>query len=143
MAGGELASHLRHRQRRYRRRYGVQDRRGKRSNRVGIEHRPTLVDKKARYSDWEGDSIVGQGSHALVTWLERKSGYLAVRNVVVRSTAALTVEAMIDMLSVMDQRHTVTLDNGREFSHHEKLSAALGCGVYFAQPYHKLGTGCE
>lgn len=141
-AGGELAQHLRHRQRRYRRRYGVQDRRGKIPNRVGIEERPSVVDARSRFGDWEGDSIVGKGSAALVTLLERRSGYVLIRKVS-RSTAALTCEALKRMLSVVDKRHTVTLDNGREFSHHEQVSDALGCKIYFARPYHSWERGAN
>jgi IS30 family transposase len=141
-AGGDLAQHLRHRQRRYRRRYGVQDRRGKIPNRVGIEDRPSVVEARTRFGDWEGDSIVGKGHATLVTLLERKSGYVLIRKVL-RSTAVLTCEALKQMLSVVDSRHTVTLDNGREFSHHEQLSAALGCKIYFARPYHSWERGAN
>lgn len=141
-AGGELASHLRHRQRRYRRRYGVQDRRGKIPNRVGIEDRPLVVDARSRFGDWEGDSIVGRGQAALVTLLERKSGLVFIRKVA-RSTAALTCDALKSMLSVVDCRHTVTLDNGREFSHHEQVSSSLGCAIYFARPYHSWERGAN
>jgi transposase, IS30 family len=141
-AGGKLAEHLRHRQRRYRRRYGVQDRRGKIPNRVGIDERPAVVDERSRYGDWEGDSIVGKGSAALVTLLERKSGYVFIRKVA-RSTAALTCEAMVSMLSLVDRRQTVTLDNGSEFSHHEQVSAALDCQIYFARPYHSWERGAN
>ena len=141
-AGGELAQHLRHRQRRYRRRYGVQDRRGKIPNRVGIEDRPPVVDTRSRFGDWEGDSIVGKGKAALVTLLERKSGLVLIRKVG-RSTAALTCDALKSMLSVVDCRHTMTLDNGHEFSHHEQISSSLGCDIYFARPYHSWERGAN
>jgi IS30 family transposase len=36
---------------------------------------------------------------------------------------------------------TLTFDNGREFSWHEKLAENLDCNTYFAKPYHKLGKG--
>jgi IS30 family transposase len=139
---GTLSQHQRHRQGRYRRRYGVQDRRGKIQNRVSIDDRPAVVERRSRYGDWEGDSIVGKGPAALVTLLERKSGYVLIRKVP-RSTAALTSEAMIEMLSVMDRRHTITLDNGSEFSHHERVSTALGCAVYFAHPYLSWERGAN
>ncbi|MDP0562519.1 MAG: hypothetical protein QS721_09445 [Candidatus Endonucleobacter sp. (ex Gigantidas childressi)] len=29
---------------------------------------------------------------------------------------------------------TITADNGKEFSHHEKISQALSADVYFAHP---------
>ena len=140
--GGQLHSHLRHKQRRYRRRYGKQDRRGQIVNRISIEERSPLVDMKQRYGDWEGDSVVGSTLSSLVTLLERKSGLVMIRKVA-RSTAKLTSEAMIEMLSVCDNLHTVTVDNGKEFAHHEAVTTATGCPVYFARPYHSWERGAN
>lgn len=140
-SGGDLATHLRHKQRRYRRRYGKQDRRGRIVNRVGIENRPAIVGQRKRYGDWEGDSIVGKGRAALVTLLERKSGEVIVRKVE-RSTAAFTAKAIISMLNGY-RCHTLTLDNGMEFAHHEKIANALGCDIYFARPYHSWERGAN
>ena len=40
------------------------DRRGRIPNQVSIEGRPKVVDKRRRYGDWEGDTVVGAGSRA-------------------------------------------------------------------------------
>jgi IS30 family transposase len=32
-------------------------------------------------------------------------------------------------------------DNGKEFSGHKALAAALGCDIYFAHPYHSWERG--
>lgn len=37
----------------------------------------------------------------------------------------------------------MTLDNGREFSHHEQVSATVGCRIYFACPYHSWERGAN
>ena len=57
--GGELHKHLRC-QKKYRKRYGHHDRRGRIPNRVGIDKRPALVAHKSRIGDWEGDTIIGK-----------------------------------------------------------------------------------
>src|SRR3989304_8457333 len=45
--------------------------------RVSIEGRPAVVDRRSRYGDWEGDTIVGANHHGgTLTLVERKSGYL-------------------------------------------------------------------
>ncbi|WP_419610369.1 hypothetical protein [Thiolapillus sp.] len=44
-AGGDLHKHLRQRRKRYRKRYGSQERRGRIIGRVGIEERPWGVPK--------------------------------------------------------------------------------------------------
>ena len=36
---------------------------------------------------------------------------------------------------------TLTFDNGREFSWHEKLAENLDCNTYFAKPYHSWERG--
>jgi IS30 family transposase len=37
--------------------------------------------------------------------------------------------------------HTITADNGKQFSHHEKIAKELECGFYFAHPYHSWERG--
>lgn len=37
--------------------------------------------------------------------------------------------------------HTITYDNGKEFSSHEKISALFDAQCYFATPYHSWERG--
>jgi IS30 family transposase len=73
--GGALYLYLRHRRKRYRKRYGSHDRRGQLRNRVSITERPAEVESRERLGDWEGDTMHGVGGN-LVTLVDRKSGYL-------------------------------------------------------------------
>ena len=50
--GGLLYLHLRHRRKRYRKRYGSHDRRGQLRNRVSITERPAQVETRERLGDW-------------------------------------------------------------------------------------------
>ena len=46
---------------------------------VRIDGWPGVINRRRRYGDWEGDTIVGKGRrNALVTLVERKSGYLHI-----------------------------------------------------------------
>lgn len=36
----------------------------------------------------------------------------------------------------LHQIHTITADNGKEFSFHEEIAGKLEVFVYFAKPYH-------
>lgn len=140
-SGGQLYQHLRHRKKRYRKRYGSQDRRGRIINRVGIEERPKVVDRRNRIGDWEGDTIVGKGKSALVTLVERKSGHLLIRKVG-SATAEQTATAITDALLVWKPSvKTVTFDNGKEFAYHGRIASDLSCKVYFARPYHSWERG--
>jgi IS30 family transposase len=73
--GGTLHRHLRWRKK-YRKRYGGRDLRGRIAHRISIEQRPAIVEKRSRIGDWELDTIVGVRSGsgaALVSLCERKS----------------------------------------------------------------------
>ena len=59
LSGGTLHQHLRCQKKR-RKRYGSYDRRGQIINRVSIDDRPTIVDRRSRIGDWELDTIIGK-----------------------------------------------------------------------------------
>jgi IS30 family transposase len=43
-------------------------------NRTGISERPKIVEEKVRIGDWEGDTVISQGSHCtLLTLVNRHS----------------------------------------------------------------------
>lgn len=139
--GGKLYLHLRHKRKKYRKRYGSGTRRGPIPNRRDIAERPQVVERRSRIGDWEGDSVVGPGPAALVTLVERKSGTTVIRKVE-RSTAELTAKAIVSALGPwLGQVKTLTLDNGSEFAHHTVVTEQLGCKVYFARPYHSWERG--
>jgi len=134
-AGGKLYKHLRCQKKR-RKRYGSNDRRGKLPNRVSIEQRPEIVDQRQRIGDWEVDTIIGKRHHqAIVTLTERKSR-LALLCKVERRTADLVSDAVIKLLlPIADRSHTITGDNGKEFADHERIAQELGIDFFFAHPY--------
>ena len=102
-----------------------------------IEGRPAVVDRRARYGDWEGDTVVGRGHRSgAVTLVDRKSGYLLLGKVHDRQAATVR-EAMTELFQPLPMRlrKTLTLDNGKEFAEHEQLAATTSLRVYFAKPY--------
>jgi IS30 family transposase len=137
-AGGELYKYLRHRRKRYRKRYGSHDRRGQLRNRVSISERPAEVENRERLGDWEGDTVHGVGGN-LVTLVDRKSGYLSAYPVKRRTRRQVT--RAINLLLQDHAVHTLTLDNGREFAGHERVALKSQCQVYFADPYSSWQRG--
>ena len=81
VAEGSLYRYLRHKGKKYRKRYGKNDYRGRIPNRVDIVNRPRIVDSRSRIGDWEVDCVIGKGHQgAFATLAERNSRfYLALR----------------------------------------------------------------
>ena len=115
--GGDLYKHLRHSSKKRKKRYGSNEKRGQIPGRVSIDSRPEIVDLKIRIGDWETDTIIGKKHKgALVTAVERKSTFTCIRYVT-NKRADLVANALIDMLSpFQDKVHTITTDNGKEFT---------------------------
>lgn len=134
--GGDLVSYLRCQKVRRKRYASGQERRGVLKNRIGIEQRPTVVDRRSRIGDWEGDSVIGHAHQGvLVTLVERKSRYTLACQLDSRHSTKVT-QAVIDLLRPHKaQCKTLTFDNGKEFAEHEFIAQCLEAKVYFAHPY--------
>ena len=141
-SGGTLYTHLRHSGKKRKKRYGSHDRRGQIKNRVSIEERPKVVEKKERLGDWEGDTIIGkQQQKAIVTLVDRASRKTRIGRVATKH-APIVADIMIDLLKPLAAiTHTITLDNGKEFSHHELVAKILKVDIYFAHPYSSWERG--
>ena len=137
--GGELYKNLRiNGKRRYRR--GVKAGRTKILDRVDIDDRPEVVDKRTRYGDWEADLIEGtQGSGYILSLYERKSRFGKLVKLNTKSSEA-TTRGLIGQLEGY-KVETITYDNGLEFSGHLEVSRAPGAKSYFCKPYHSWEKG--
>jgi IS30 family transposase len=118
-AGGELYLHLRHKHKKYRKRYGSTDRRGQIIVRLSIDERATIVEEKSRIGDFKGDLVIGKNHKgALATLVDRYSKFSLIAKVSSKSTNNAT-GAIVDMLTPFKEHlHTVTFDNGKEFAYH-------------------------
>ncbi len=125
-----------------RKRRNSRDSRGTIKNRVGIENRPAIVERKIRIGDWEGDTVIGKNHQgALVTLVDRKTK-LTLIGKVDRYTAEAVEETIVRLMEALPRRnHTLTVDNGKEFANHESVADALGINVYFADPYSAWQRG--
>jgi IS30 family transposase len=139
--GGKLYKHLRHKNKKYRKRYGSPVRQCTIRNRRMIDERPSVVDEKSRIGDWEIDTIIGKNhKQAIVSIIERKSKFTILRKVS-RKTAQNVTEATIEALTDMDKVLTITADNGSEFAYHDQIAERLDADFYFAHPYSSWERG--
>jgi transposase, IS30 family len=135
--GGQLFKFLcrSHKKRRKQRRYGTG--RGLIPGRISIDARPDLVNARQRFGDWEGDTVEGaKGSGHITTHVERKSRYLIAAKLA-NKTAIVTAAAITAAFRPIPGtlRHTLTLDNGKEFTRFRDIEKGTGLAVYFADPY--------
>jgi len=137
--GGTLYLNLRC-QRLRKKRYGKYDKRGNLKNQISIEERPQIVEQKSRLGDWELDTIIGKGHRqAIVSMTERKSKLLRIKKVK-QKTGKLVNQAICQKLKGLIV-YTLTSDNGREFSEHEKIARQLDASFYFCHPYSSWERG--
>ena len=111
-------------------------------NRVGIEDRPAIVDRRERIGDWEGDTVAGRNRKSCLVTLAERVSRLTLMAKVPRKYADQVRDRMIELLGeVRDWAHTLTLDNGVEFVEHERVAKALSLATYFARPYRSCDRG--
>ncbi|MHA1237041.1 MAG: IS30 family transposase [Candidatus Hodarchaeales archaeon] len=139
-AGGNLWKHLRC-PKKYRKRVGGRDRRGKIPNRRSIEERPAIVEERTCLGDWEGDLILGKNHQGVIlTLTERKSRFTLLRSLSSKHADPVT-QAIIELLKWIAHLKSITFDNGKEFAGHQEVSLSLNTDCYFAHPYASWERG--
>ena len=139
--GGHLYRSLRCQKKR-RKRYGTYSRRGRIANQVSIDERPAVVTTRDRIGDWEGDTVIGKGhGGALVTVVERASKYTVLEGVLHKTAAAVHQAVTRGLQPYKALVHTITYDNGLEFSEHAGMAKDLEAQIYFAHPYASWERG--
>lgn len=112
------------------------------TTRPSIEQRPVIVQSRVRLGDWEADLMFGIGQKsALVTLVDRTSRYTLMDWVPTKSPVHVT-QALISMLKRQNLPvHTLTTDNGSEFSQYDQVAKALDAQFFFAHPYASWERG--
>jgi len=138
-AGGTLYRYLRGARKQRRRRAGTPRRRGPLGR--SIAQRPAAVERRRRVGHWEGDTLHGPGRAALLSLVERKSGYLELGRLPARTVAATTARLLHLLRRQPRPVRSLTLDNGVEFSGWARIEARTATAIYFARPYHAWERG--
>lgn len=115
-------------------------------NRIDIDLRDELANKRAEFGHFECDSIEskrvkGKQKSCLTVLVDR-----ATRMTVIRKTASLnsTQTAKSIVKAMKPYRSTIksiTYDNGKEFTKHEKINKLLNIKSYFCKPYASYEKG--
>lgn len=141
----DLKKYLRCQKGKYRRKRGTKEREKRRNElkKKRIDTRPPIIEKRKEVGHWEGDTVIGRDKkHAIVTQVERKSGYLIAEKIDGRD-AIRTRNAIIKRMKKIPKkkRKSETFDNGVEFSDYETIEQCIGLEIYFAYPYHSWERG--
>jgi len=132
--GQKIAHHLRYGKKKRNRRINKQENRLLKAKKRSIHKRPKVVNNKKRLGDWEADTVEGsKGTGLIGTFVERKSRYLVAGMLPTKHSEILNMKAR-DIFSDIDNNylHTITCDQGTEFSGYTDLEQILNCKIYFA-----------
>lgn len=136
----DLYKHLKHGKRR-RKRGNYKDTRGLIPNRVSIEKRPAIVEKRKRFGDIEVDLIMGKAhKSALLVTVDRSTLRLTIDKLAGKGATEIRLK-IIQRMKNLPQLKTMTFDNDLAFSEHEKIAKALSVKTYFTRPYTSQDKG--
>jgi IS30 family transposase len=144
-AGGMLWKSLPRAKRKRRRRCPRQEGRGRGQipNQRRIDTRPAEVETRLTVGHWEGDMINGaNGTGNLATEVERCTRFTLVGYTKTKEAPEVT-RKMCALFKTLPPRArlSTTLDNGKEFAHHEEIAKDSVMDVFFAHPYHSWERG--
>ena len=95
---------------------------------------------RMRIGDWEGDTVYGGvGKGLLVTMVDRKTRFL--KAALINSRNATETREAMEQLMCDCPVHSISLDNGAEFSEFRELEESLNTLVYFAEPHKPWQRG--
>ena len=139
---GSLFKNLRCSGKKYNKRSGKLAGRGLIPNRIGIENRPAEIEAKMRVGDFEADTIIGAAHRgAIVSLVDRKTK-LTFLDLISSTKSNLTADSIVKKLRPLKQQvHSITFDNGKEFTEHESIAKELNLKFFFARPYHSWERG--
>ena len=119
------------------------DKRGIIQNTTSIHDRPKSVNDRDEAGHWESDTVLGKRKTGCFgTHVERVSGYLVAFYLTDRKDKIFnraTVNAFEKFPTSVKKSFTV--DNGKEFTHHQELADQTKMSVYFCDPHSPWQRG--
>ncbi len=140
--GQPLTTYLRIRHKKRYRKRGQLEKRGSIPNRVSIDERPAIVETNREVGHWEGDTVIGaEHDGVLLTLVERVTKYTLIVKLPSKHADFLANALIKCLLRCILPVLSITFDNGKEFTQHQRMSKQLQAPIYFAHPYHSWERG--
>lgn len=132
------------RRRRRPRRRREAEKRGRIQHATPLAQRPQEANLRQRPGDYEADTLHGPTPASLVTINDRATRFTRLRRVDDRQSPTVT-RAMVAMLKPEPRsaRHSLAVDNGKEFAMHVNLTARTGLPVFFCDPHSPWQRGAN
>ena len=111
--------------------------RGRIADMLSIEERPVEVEDRTVPGHWEGDLILGKNKHsALGTLVERTTRYTILVPLGHKKDAETVRESFAAAFCCLpvELKRSLTYDQGKEMSEHQRFTIDTGIKVYFAHP---------
>lgn len=135
-----LHKYLKHGKRR-RKRGNYKDTRGLILNRVPIDKRPKIVNKRKRFGDIEVDLIMGKNNKSALLVMVDRATLLTTIDKLKGKNADVVTKKIIQRMKKMPNLKTMTFDNDQAFSQHTKIAEELSIKTYFTRPYTSQDKG--
>jgi IS30 family transposase len=137
----KIYAHLKHGKRR-RKRGNRKDSRGIIHNRVSIEKRPKIVQKRSRPGDIEVDFMMGKNHKgALLVMTDRATLHTSLHKLEHRQSNEVSKTIIKKLKKAEYPLHTMTFDNDKGFADHMVVADALQINTYFTRPYTSQDKG--
>ena len=89
---------------------------------------------------WEGDTVIGADHDGvLLTLVGRVTKYTVIVKLPSKQAIFLATRLIAVLLKCPLPVRSITFDNGKELTDHQRMSRWLKTSIYFARPYHSCG----
>lgn len=136
----DLHKFLKHGKRR-RKRGNYKDSRGLIPNRISIDKRSKMVERRKRLGDYECDLIMGKNHKSSLLVITERSTLRTTINKLKSKNSINIANKIISRMKNNPNLKTMTFDNDQAFSKHEKIAEVLSIKTYFARPYTSQDKG--
>jgi IS30 family transposase len=138
----DLYRFLRHGRRRFKR-GNYRNTRGTIKNRVSIEKRPQVVDRRERLGDVEVDLTVGKDHKSALLVMTERTTLITTLDFLQGKDSKVVQQIISDRISRLGNSwiKTMTFDNGKEFAGHYKITEEHGVKTFFTRPYTSQDKG--
>jgi len=123
---------------------GRLERRGTIPNMVMISERPAEADDRAVPGHWEGDLLIGAHNRsAIVTLVERSTRYALLGRIGTHRDAEHVREVLEQLIQTLPRHlwRSLTWDQGKEMTQHQRFSIDTGIPIYFCDPHSPWQRG--